>query len=79
MIDESRDIVGEEEVGGGGEEYSTAIGGRNAATSRDAGATLCAPNNRLYGRLDEGPQTHCIIDGRDGVPYVRQNYGASEG
>ena len=52
MLDESRDIVGEEEVVRGRDEDSTAVGGRNAATASVVGATLCVPNNWLYGRLD---------------------------
>ena len=52
MLDESRDVVGEEEVGGGRDEDLTAIGGKNAATAGVAGATLCVPNNWLYGQLD---------------------------
>ena len=51
-MDKSCDIVGEEELGGGRDEYSTAVGGRNAATAGVAGATLCVPNDFLYGRLD---------------------------
>ena len=38
---------------GGGRDYdSTAGWGRNAATAGVAGATLCVPNNFMYGRLD---------------------------
>ena len=46
------DVVGEEEVGGKRDEYSAAIGRRNAATAGVAGATSCVPNNWPYGRLD---------------------------
>ena len=52
MLDESRDIVGEEEVSGGRDEDSTAVGGRNGATAGVAGAILCVPNDWPYGRLD---------------------------
>ena len=52
MLDESRDIVGEEEVGWGRDEDSTAVGGRNAPTVGFSGATSCVPNDWLYGRLD---------------------------
>ena len=52
MLGESRDIIGEEDVGGGRDEDSTAIGGMNAATSDVAGATLFVPNDWPYGRLD---------------------------
>ena len=67
MLGKSHNLVGEEEVGGGRDEYSTAVGGRNAATAGVAGATLCVPNDFLYGRLDtelsrgmvpESPQAH---------------------
>ena len=44
MLGEYRDIVGEEEVGGGRDEGLTAIGGKNAATTGVAGATSCVPN-----------------------------------
>ena len=50
MLDESRDIVGEEEVGGGRDEDSTAVGGRNVATAGVLGATSCIPNYLPYGR-----------------------------
>ena len=52
MLGKSRGIVGEEEVGGGRDEDSTAIGGKNAATAGVAGATSCVPNDCPYGRLD---------------------------
>ena len=39
-------------MGGGRDEDSTAVGGRNAATARVAGATVSVPNNRAYGQLD---------------------------
>ena len=39
MLDEPRDIVGEDEVGGGRYENPTASGGRNAATDGVADAT----------------------------------------
>ena len=52
MLDEYRDIVGEEEVRGGRDEDSTAVGGRNAATSGVAGATSCVPKIFPYGWLD---------------------------
>ena len=41
MLGESRDVVGEEEVGGRRDEESKAIGVDNAATAGVAGATLC--------------------------------------
>ena len=44
-------MVGEEEVGGGRDEYSTSIGVRNAATAGVSGATLCVPNDWPYGQL----------------------------
>ena len=52
MLGESRDVVGEEEVGGGRDEDSAAIGGNNAATAGVAGATSCVPNDWPYGRFD---------------------------
>ena len=52
MLGESRDIVGEEEVGGGRDEDSTSIGGENADTAGVASATLCVPNHWIYVRLD---------------------------
>ena len=52
MLDESSDIVGEEEVGGGRDEYSIAVGGMNAASASVAGDTYCVPKNWPYGRLD---------------------------
>ena len=39
-------------MGGGRDEDSTSVGGRNLATAGVAGATLCVPNNRLHVRLD---------------------------
>ena len=39
-------------MGGGRDEDSTAVGGRNAATAGVAGATSCVPNDWPYGRLD---------------------------
>ena len=39
MLDKSCDIVGEREVDGGRDEYSTAVGGRNVDTSGVTGAT----------------------------------------
>ena len=53
MLGESRDIVGEEEVGGGKDEDYIAIGGKNAATSVVVGATLCVPNYWLHVRLEK--------------------------
>ena len=52
MLGESRDVVGEEEVGGGRDEDSRSIGGKNAATAGVAGATSCIPRDWPYGRLD---------------------------
>ena len=44
--------VGEEKVGGGRDEDSTAIGGKNSATDGVDGSTLCLPIGWTYGRLD---------------------------
>ena len=52
MLGKSRNIIGEEEVGGGRDEDLTAIGGENAATAGVDGATSCVPNDWLYRRLD---------------------------
>ena len=52
ILDESRDILGEEKVGGGRNEDSTAIGGRNSATAGAAGSTFCVPNDWPHGWLD---------------------------
>ena len=52
MLGKFRNIVGEEDVGGGRDEYSIYVGGRNVATTSVAGATLFVPNNWPYGRLD---------------------------
>ena len=52
MLGKSRDVLGEEEVGGGRDEDSTAIGGKNAVTASVAGANSCIPNDWPYGRLD---------------------------
>ena len=52
MLDEYLNIVGEEDVGGGRDEDSTSVGGRNASTAVVAGSTLCVPNNWPYGQLD---------------------------
>ena len=52
MLGKSRDILGEEGVGWGGDEDSTAVGGRNAATAGVAGAILFIPNDWPYDRLD---------------------------
>ena len=45
MLVESRDVVGVVEVGGGRDEDSTDIRGKNAATAGVAGATLFVPND----------------------------------
>ena len=45
-------MVVEEDVGGGIDEDSTAVGGRNAATADVAGTTFFVPNDCPYGRLD---------------------------
>ena len=55
MLDESHDIVGDEKVGGGRDEDSTAVGERNVATAGVAGATSYFPNYWPYGRLDTEP------------------------
>ena len=52
MLGEFCNVVGEEEVDGGRDEDSTAIGGKNAGTAGVAGATLCVPNDWLYIQLD---------------------------
>ena len=52
MLNESCDIVGEENVGGGKDKDSKAVGESNAATDGVAGATSCVPNNWTYGRLE---------------------------
>ena len=39
-------------MGGGIDEYSTAVKVRNAANSGVASATLCVPNDCPYGRFD---------------------------
>ena len=52
MLEKSHDIVSEEDMGGGRDEYLTAVGGRNAATAGVAGATSCVHNNCPYGWLD---------------------------
>ena len=52
MLGKSHDIVGEEEVGGGRDDYLTAVGGKNADTAGVAGATSCVYNYCLYGPLD---------------------------
>ena len=53
MLDESHNIIGEEEVGERRYEDSTDVGGKNAATTGVAGATSCVRNNWPYGRLDK--------------------------
>ena len=45
MLDEYRDIAGEEEVGVVRDEYLTDVGGRNAATDGIDCSTLCIPND----------------------------------
>ena len=52
MLEEYSEILWDLEVGGGRDEDSTAVGGRNAATAGVAGATLFVPNDWPYGRLD---------------------------
>ena len=52
MLGESCDIVGDEYVGGGRGEDSTALGGRNAVTAGVDGATLFIPNYWPYVRLN---------------------------
>ena len=52
MLGKSRDILGEEDVGWGRDEDSTAVGGRNAATAGVASTTLCVPIDWSYVRLD---------------------------
>ena len=52
MLGKSRDILGEEDVGWGRDEDSTAVGGRNAATAGVARAILFIPNDWPYGRLE---------------------------
>ena len=45
MLNELRGIVGEEEVGGGRDDDSAAVGERNADTAGVAGVTLCIFND----------------------------------
>ena len=45
-------MVGKEEVGGGRDEYSAAVGGRNGSTVSFSRATFSVPNNWMYGWLD---------------------------
>ena len=52
MLDKYRNIAGEEEVGGGRDEDSTAVGGRTVATAGVYGATSYVPNDWPYGLLD---------------------------
>ena len=52
MLDEYRDVAGEEEMGGGRDDYLTAVGEKNADTAGVAGATSCVHNDCPYGRLD---------------------------
>ena len=52
MMRKSRNVVGEEEVGGRRDEYSTSIVGKNEATSGVAGATSFVPNNWTCVQLD---------------------------
>ena len=52
MLGKPHNLVGEKEVGGGRDDYLTAVGGRNADTAGVAGATSCVPNNCLCGRLN---------------------------
>ena len=52
MLGKSHDIVGEEEVGGGRDDYLTAVGGKNADTAGVAGATSCVHNDCPYGRFN---------------------------
>ena len=52
MMGKSHDIVGEEEVGGGRDDYLTAVGEKNADTVGVASATSCVHNNCPYGWLD---------------------------
>ena len=52
MLEKSHDIVSEEDMGGGRDEYLTAVGGRNADISDVAGATSCVPKYFPYGRFD---------------------------
>ena len=39
-------------MGGGRDDYLTAVGGRNVDTAGVVGATSCVPNNCPYGRLN---------------------------
>ena len=52
MLGNSRDIFGEEDVGGRRDDDSTAVRGRNESTAGVAGATLFVSNDFMYGRLD---------------------------
>ena len=52
MLEKSREILGEEEVGGRRDEDFTALGGRNADTAGVSGAISCVPNICLCCRLN---------------------------
>ena len=52
MLGKSHNIVGEEEVCGGGYDYLKAVGGSNADTAGVADATPCVHNYCPYGRFD---------------------------
>ena len=52
MLVKSHDIVAKEEVGGGRDDYLTAVGGKNADTAGVAGATSCVYKYCVYGLLD---------------------------
>ena len=51
MLVKSRNIIGEEEVGGMIDEDLTAVGVRNADISVFAGATSCVLNDFPYGQF----------------------------
>ena len=52
MLGKFHDILREDKVGGGRDDYLTAVGGKNADTAGVAGATSCVHNYCPYGRLD---------------------------
>ena len=64
MLDKSRDIVGDVDVGGGRDEDSIVVGGRNTDTAGVYGVTLCVPNDWMYDQLDtdfqEGRHLHLL-------------------
>ena len=64
-------------MGGGRDEDSTAIGGKNAATAGVAGATSCVPNDWPYDRLDTESSGGMAPASRQAppLPFHRQRIG----